>query len=849
VSHRKDLEAQYRNLCRAESDSPGSYTAQIAEVKKQLKDLEILEFKGQSLRSKAADLENGEKPSSYFLRKEAKRGQKKSISSISDGLGNTFYTSEGIMDIFVNYYSKLLAYESIDEETCNHFLADLPKLDSDHSDSLEGEITKDEILKALKAMAGDKSPGPDGLTREFYLSAFPSLGDVLVRLVNLCFQQGSLPLSSQTSYITLICKDVNNSENVKNWRPISLLNVDYKIISKVLCTRLGTVIGEVVHLDQTCAVPGRSIQDNCHLIRNVLDYVEQKNLPCAFLSLDQEKAFDRVSHEFLFKTLDSFGFGPNFQKWVKILYKDISSAVIVNQHISRSFPVTRSVRQGCGLSPALYVLTLEPLLHKIRQNPNIKGVQLPGSSDSAKVTAFADDGLGFCTTDASVKSLLDMYHLYGKASGSKLNMSKTKGIFVGKWKSRSDHPFGISWIKQSKIVGIISGQSVDANDQFSPLLTKFRTVLNSAKGRALSIFGKTVVCNVLALSKLWYRGAVSPVSKHFVKLFQRETFRYIWGSTAEPIRRSVLYKSVLDGGLGVIHILSKLQAFQLKHLKSLILGNSAKWTYFAKYWLGLSLRRYNLSFTSLLIPHSETMPMFYQQCFSALKLFESISLDPLVELKKFTFKQFYDCLLKKVVENKIERLYPLINFRSVWSNLHNSFVDPLIKSVNYRLIYNSLPLGYQLYARHMATSPNCVLCLSAIENSDHLFVECPCVSVLWKIVFQWLRVLSGGVINQKCNEVVRFGLVPLFPNSAKRSVCVYLIMLSKYAIWLIRNLNKFEHKRLTGNDIILRFHSLLKTRIRVDFFRLSALDFEKYWLSSTLFCSLNMATNQLNFHV
>ena len=98
--------------------------------------------------------------------------------------------------------------------------------------------------------------------------------------------------------------------------------------------------------------------------------------------------------------------------------------------------------------PPLYVLALEPLLDKIRQNSEIIGVKLPGTDDSAKISGFADDGLGFCTSDASIKALLKMYDYFGKASGSKLNVSKTKGIFLGKWKNRSDHPFGISWIEQ-----------------------------------------------------------------------------------------------------------------------------------------------------------------------------------------------------------------------------------------------------------------------------------------------------------------------------------------------------------------------------------------------------------------
>ena len=100
--------------------------------------------------------------------------------------------------------------------------------------------------------------------------------------------------------------------DIRNWRPISLLNTDYKIISKALTFRLKSVIHNIVDIDQTCAVPGRSIIDNCHLIRNIIDYAGHKQIRTLILSLDLEKAFDKVSHGYLLSILKSFGFGPDF---------------------------------------------------------------------------------------------------------------------------------------------------------------------------------------------------------------------------------------------------------------------------------------------------------------------------------------------------------------------------------------------------------------------------------------------------------------------------------------------------------------------------------------------------------
>ena len=102
-----------------------------------------------------------------------------------------------------------------------------------------------------------------------------------------------------------------------------------------------------------------------------MDYAEQKDIPVAIINLDQAKAFDRVSHSFLFDCMEAYRLGPSFLKWIKLLYMDISSSVLVNGHISEPFPVLRSVRQDCGLSPLLYVLSVEPFVWKIKSHPGI----------------------------------------------------------------------------------------------------------------------------------------------------------------------------------------------------------------------------------------------------------------------------------------------------------------------------------------------------------------------------------------------------------------------------------------------------------------------------------------------
>lgn len=171
-----------------------------------------------------------------------------------------------------------------------------------------------------------------------------------------------------------------------------MLTTDYKVLAKVMTERLKKVIGIVVQPDQTCGVPGRSGGLNLALVRDILYWAEQRQLPLAILSLEQEKAFDRVNHAFLTGILVRMGFGPVFRSWVKLLYSRVSSRIGINGHYSGRVEQLGGVRQGCPLSALLYVLSLEPLMAALRAADSLTGMHLPGGKGMcAKVTAYADD--------------------------------------------------------------------------------------------------------------------------------------------------------------------------------------------------------------------------------------------------------------------------------------------------------------------------------------------------------------------------------------------------------------------------------------------------------------------------
>lgn len=835
----KELKSQFSKL----NINSESHLHVLHEIKEKISILENKILQGTIVRSKACILECNEKPSKYFFQKEISRGQEKIVKSVIDN-NITYSTSSDILNCFKHFYENLYSNEPVDNSLNHLFLSNLPQVKSEFYFELNKNITKEEIFNALKEMEPNKSPGCDGLSSALYLKFFDIFGPILEDVINLAYEQNSLSMSQKMSYITLICKDKNNSTDMKNYRPISLLNIDYKIISKVLTTRLGKILPDIIHMDQTCAVKGRTIFDNVHLLRNIIDYVDQKNLGACFICLDQEKAFDRVSWSYLYDTLAAFGFPQEFVRWIQLLYTDISSSVIVNNYISNAFPVNRGVRQGCSLSMLLYVICFEPFANKIRSLTDIQGLKLPGTKLETKISLYADDSTGIFTNDSSVNKYLYWVGLFGKVSGSKINYSKSKGLYLGKWKTRSDHPFGISWVKFHKILGFNFGTGYNVDDDWSKVFLKFSKTLELWKMRKLSLKGKSTVLNTLCLSKILYHATAKLIPSHYDTLLTRSMFRFVWQSKYEPVSRDTLYLSFANGGLNIPNLKLKCQALYLSHLQKLIGNYEAKWTYFAKYWIGLQLRKYNASFQNNLSPHSEYIPPFYCACLDTFKSFTNNYPD--FNFVNSPTKVFYNMLINTLsIRPKVEKNYPQIDFKLIWKNMYMSCIDPEVRNTYWKLCHDIMYVNYYLHSKHISKIKTCPMC-GNIETVRHLFLECKFVGPLNRVVLFLLRKMSNNQISFS-ELVFRFSILPLLPKRVKE-ICLILLSESRNIIWLNRNLCKYENKNMSGYSLVSQFLNKLKFRILADKIRMSFEAFIENWCIFGLFCGHDLTNDSVIFH-
>lgn len=303
----------------------------------------------------------------------------------------------------------------------------------------------------------------------------------------------------------------------------------------------------------------------------------------SILALDFEKAYDRVSHEFMFLVLKRFGFSEHFIKMIKILYKNVTSEILVNGFKTEPINIRSGVRQGCPLSPILFICSIEPLLLAIQKDKIIKGVTVPGMKENIKALGYMDDVVILGVNKESINRTILWAGCFNEAAGFKLNVDKCECNVFGKWNDFVDCKVSIKR-GNSKILGVIFSQDISGVLSWNEALEKMKKKLNWWKLRDLTITGKVLIVKAVILPILLYVGLVFLPNYLWMKKFAREIFMFIWNSKMEKLRRDFMYKDIKNGGKGVPNIREFL------HLKFL---NQDKWvSFFIRYGAGWVLKRH-----------------------------------------------------------------------------------------------------------------------------------------------------------------------------------------------------------------------------------------------------------------
>uniref|UniRef100_A0A8C5R0F1 Reverse transcriptase domain-containing protein n=1 Tax=Leptobrachium leishanense TaxID=445787 RepID=A0A8C5R0F1_9ANUR len=451
--------------------------------------------------------------------------------------------------------------------------ADLPKLTTSQSERLGAPIKEEEVAAALKSFKSGKAPGPDGYTCLYYKTFLNIFLTPLTIMYNSLMEGKPLTADMQSSTLALIPKPGKDPLDPLNYRPIALLNIDYKIFTKILSTRLNPFLPTLIHADQVGFVPHRQARDNTRRCIDLIWVAQTSNLSTLFLSLDAEKAFDRLTWPFMFHTLTHVGIPHSFYTAITALYDSPTALLPLPGACPRRIDIRNGTRQGCPLSPLLFALCIEPLLSTIRHNSDISGITV--GMNEYKVAAYADDL--FLTLSRPMRSLpylFDLLDTFASLSGFKINKRKSAAFPINLPASSSDllalnfslpissSPLTYLGLKLSPHLD----QLYDLN--YTPLLTQIKHDIDSWQEMSISWLGRLNSIKMNVLPRLLYLFQSLPihVPPNALKDMQQRIDKFVWSGRRPRIARRLMYIPKTSGGLALPNLKLYLSAALLTQI-------------------------------------------------------------------------------------------------------------------------------------------------------------------------------------------------------------------------------------------------------------------------------------------
>ena len=484
----------------------------------------------------------------------------------------------------------------------NNLLRDIPEnqcLEDPERTAMSWKVTEDQVRRALQRTKDNSATGLDGCPYELWKALerrhnklrhvnTPSF-DVIKALTYLLRDIQEHGVDDRTSFTTgWMCPIFKKKDptEISNYRPITLLNTDYKLLTKVLAIQLLDHANRLVHPDQAGFIPNRSIFDHIHLAKAILSYADISEEDGAILALDQEKAYDKIRHNYLWKTLEAFRIPLPFIQTVQALYRNARTTVAINGVFSDTFRVTRGVRQGDPLSCPLFDLAIEPLACCIRADLNIKGIVVPGIENAIKITLFADDTNLFLSRDDRLDYIQRTLDKWCEVSGARFNIEKTKILPIGMKAHRrtvattrkinpqdnAPLPPRIRIANDGEAVRMLGAWiGNDTNDQtpWEPILDTIKAKLNRWDNARLTLNGKRIIIQAIVGGHTQFLAKAQGMPSHIEEALTKMISKFIWHQGTKPrIAMTTLRRPVHEGGLNVLDINARNEAIEIVWLKA-----------------------------------------------------------------------------------------------------------------------------------------------------------------------------------------------------------------------------------------------------------------------------------------
>ena len=515
--------------------------------------------------SRSLWLANGDRNTKYFHSKATQRRRRNHIHGLRDNLDILHDTSEGMASLLINYYSSL--FTTSQPEQIDKVVAQVSSVvTEDMNKALTRVFTASEVEMALKQMAPTKALSPDGMPPVFYQKYWHVVGSDVTKAVLSCLNSGCILNSINHTFITLIPK-TKNPERVTEFCPISLCNVIYKLISKVLENKLKIILPQIVSDSQSAFVPGRLITDNVLVAFETLHYMHHNKIGrdgAMALKLDMSKAYDRVEWIFLEKIMSRMGF---HQKWISLMtgcISTVSYSILVNGEPHGYIKPSRGLRQGDPLSPYLFLLCAEglhSLINKAGRDGDIQGVSLCREGPQITHLVFADDSLLFSkatpTAYETIQGILDQYE---KASGQQVNRDKTTIFFSKNIPEASQNvikeALEVPIIRQyEKYLGLPSLVGRNRSVSFTQIKERVWQKLKGWKEKLLSQAGREILIKAVAQAIPTYSMSCFRLPAKLCNELEAMVRRFWWSNNPEQrkihwVAWRKLFQPKQKGGLG-----------------------------------------------------------------------------------------------------------------------------------------------------------------------------------------------------------------------------------------------------------------------------------------------------------
>ena len=486
-----------------------------------------------------------------------------------------------------------------DIETTLRVIPNPQQLEDPQRTEMSKKITTEQVQKALHSAKNNTSTGMDGCPYELWKALDKhhlekekrnqisfDINKTLTRVFQDIQQFG---LEKETTFalgwMCPIYKKKDQTE-ISNYRPITLLNTDYKLLTKVLAQQLLENIEHMVHPDQAGFIPKRSIFNNIRLAQTIIKYAELTNEDGAIVALDQEKAYDKIRHDYLWKTLERFHVPLTFINTVKELYTNAHTRVAINGMLSTPYKVTRGVRQGDPLSCALFDLAIEPLACKLREDQTLEGINIPGIENKIIVSMFADDTNIFLGKNDRMDHVQNILNEWCQTSGAKFNIDKMEIIPIGSEAHRhriittrkinqNDHTPLNDHIKIARdgdavrSLGAWIGNNTNLKAPWEPILDNIDKLLKFWGKSNPTLTGRKLIIQAVIGGRTQFLTKAQGMPTEVEKALNKMAKDFIWeGCTVPRIAMGNLHQTIEEGGLNLLNIKARNDAIEIMWIKT-----------------------------------------------------------------------------------------------------------------------------------------------------------------------------------------------------------------------------------------------------------------------------------------